>query len=175
MVQGPTWQQAVQYIQEVPLTNGERYTITVKHDTYGLSFCLQSDLGSTSLVNSSFATAASVPLYVSLLHLLFISDAKEHFDDVDIYVHSTHSECYDTTRICAVTLTTYLYDALQDLGWKKVFDDFSHMNEQLTRAVVQNPLEYRAVAMAAVDFGSRPHDLDMDVEQATAFCHRFMS
>ncbi len=56
-----------------------------------------------------------------------------------------------------------------------MFDDFTAMNQQLTRAVVQNPLEYRAVAMAAVDFGSRPHDLDMDVEQATAFCHRFMS
>jgi len=75
----------------------------------------------------------------------------------------------------ATTMTTGLYGALQDSGWKRVFDDFTAMNQQLTRAVVQNPLEYRAVAMAAVDFGSRPHDLDMDVEQATAFCHRFMS
>lgn len=49
------------------------------------------------------------------------------------------------------------------------------MNEKLSRAAVQNPLEYRATALAAVQIGSRPHDLGLDAEQAAAFCTRFMS
>ena len=68
-LQGPTWQQAVQYIQEVPLKGGERYTVTVKHDTYGLSFSLRSDAGNASLlpiVNGSSQAPAPVPLYVRL-------------------------------------------------------------------------------------------------------------
>ena len=64
---------------------------------------------------------------------------------------------------------------MQDPIWKRIFDDFTAMNEQLSKAIIQNPLEYRSVAMAAVDLGSRPHDLDLDVEQAAAFCHRLMS
>ena len=63
----------------------------------------------------------------------------------------------------------------QDPLWKRVFDDYSAMNQQLSKAIVQNPLEYRSVAMAAVEFGASPHDLDMDAEQAANFCHRFMS
>ena len=67
-LQGPTWQQAVQYVPEVPLKDGERYTITVKHDTYGLSFNLCSDTASTSLVpvaSGSSHSSPPVPLYVS--------------------------------------------------------------------------------------------------------------
>ena len=64
---------------------------------------------------------------------------------------------------------------MQDPTWKRVYDECSAMNAQISKAVIQNPLEFKAVAMAAVQFGSRPHDLDMDAEQAAAFCHRFMS
>ena len=49
------------------------------------------------------------------------------------------------------------------------------MNENLSKATVQNPLEYRATALAAVQIGSRPHDLGLDAEQAAAFCTRYMS
>ena len=64
---------------------------------------------------------------------------------------------------------------VQDPIWKRLHDEVSKVNGELTKTVVQNPLEYRAIAMAAVQFGSRPHDLGLDVEQATAFCHRLMS
>ena len=64
---------------------------------------------------------------------------------------------------------------VQDPVWKRIFDEFCAMNEQLSKAIIQNPLEYRAVAMGAVELGYRPHDLDVDVEQAAAFCHRLMS
>ena len=64
---------------------------------------------------------------------------------------------------------------MQDPLWKRIFDEFTAMNGELSKAIIQNPLEYRSVAMAAVDLGSRPHDLDLDVEHAVAFCHRLMS
>jgi hypothetical protein len=49
------------------------------------------------------------------------------------------------------------------------------VNEQLSKAAIQNPMEFRALAMAAVQIGARPHDLCVDPEQAAAFCNRFMS
>lgn len=49
------------------------------------------------------------------------------------------------------------------------------MNEDISKAAVQNPLAYREAALAAVQIGSRPHDLGLDAEQAAAFCTRFMS
>lgn len=64
---------------------------------------------------------------------------------------------------------------MQDPLWKAAFDDLSVMNGALSKAAVQNPLEYRSLALAAVQFGSRPHDLGLDPEQAAAFCTRFMS
>ena len=39
---------------------------------------------------------------------------------------------------------------MQDPIWKRIFDDFTAMNEQLSKAIIQNPLEYKSVAMAAV-------------------------
>ena len=68
-----------------------------------------------------------------------------------------------------------LHNARVADGWHDTHDEVSKMNGELTKTVVQNPLEYRALAMAAVQFGSRPYDLGLDVEQATAFCHRLMS
>lgn len=67
-MQGPTWQQAVQYIPEVPLKEGDRYTVTAKHDTYGLSFSLQPEHGTSTSVtvtaDASGSAASPVPLYV---------------------------------------------------------------------------------------------------------------
>lgn len=69
-MQGPTWQQAVQHIPEVPLSDGEKYILTVKHDTYGLSFALQADPGASKAIvlagKSHSAAASAVPLYVRL-------------------------------------------------------------------------------------------------------------
>ena len=48
------------------------------------------------------------------------------------------------------------------------------MNGQLAKACIQNPLEYRATALAAVQFASRPHDLGIDAQQAVHFCTQMM-
>jgi hypothetical protein len=64
---------------------------------------------------------------------------------------------------------------LQDPVWRSEYEAVGKLNEQLSKAAIQNPLEYRMLALAAVQFASRPHDLGIDAEQAAAFCTRFMS
>lgn len=61
-----------------------------------------------------------------------------------------------------------------DPVWKAAFDGLQGVNSQLVKACVQNPLEYRAVAQAAVQFASRPHDLGLDLGQAAEFCMKMM-
>ena len=39
--QGPTWQQAVQWVEETPVAQGDCLIVTTAHDTYGLSFCIR--------------------------------------------------------------------------------------------------------------------------------------
>ena len=60
MAQGLTWQQAVQWIEEVPLVSGQRMAITAKHDTYGISFAVAAE-GSGSAEASPHSR---VPLWV---------------------------------------------------------------------------------------------------------------
>ncbi len=64
---------------------------------------------------------------------------------------------------------------MQDPLWKATFEEVGKVNEKLSKGTVQNPLEFRATALAAVQIGSRPHDLGLDAEQAAAFCTRYMS
>ena len=62
----------------------------------------------------------------------------------------------------------------QDPVWEAAFTQLSALNAQLAKACVQNPLEYRATAIAAVAFASRPHDHSVDAEQASEFCTKMM-
>ena len=39
--QGLTWQQAVQWIEELPVVAGQHVSILAQHDTYGISFALE--------------------------------------------------------------------------------------------------------------------------------------
>ncbi|KFM25022.1 Protein arginine N-methyltransferase 7 [Auxenochlorella protothecoides] len=63
---------------------------------------------------------------------------------------------------------------LVDPVWKEAFDSLQPLNSQIVRACVQDPLEYRAIALEAVAFASRPHDYDLDASQATDFCVKMM-
>jgi hypothetical protein len=62
----------------------------------------------------------------------------------------------------------------QDPVWWAAHEALSGVNAQLAKACVQNPLEYRAVASAAVAFAARPHDFGLDAGQAAEFCARIM-
>ncbi|CAL8464828.1 g4363 [Coccomyxa elongata] len=116
---GNTWQQAVQWVEEMSVVPGQRFSVVAKHDTYGLSFTLQPESSSDNVPERS------VPLWDPL--------------------------------------------------WKATFEELGKINENLSKGTVQNPLEFRATALAAVQIGSRPHDLGLDAEQAAAFCTRYMS
>jgi hypothetical protein len=59
--------------------------------------------------------------------------------------------------------------------WDAAHNEIAALNGELAKACVQNPLEFRAAALAAVKLGSRPHDLDVDVRQAAEFCFKMMS
>jgi predicted RNA methylase len=63
---------------------------------------------------------------------------------------------------------------LVDPVWKSAHDTLQQVNSQLVKACVQNPLEYRAVAQAAVQFASRPHDLGLDAGHAAEYCMKMM-
>jgi hypothetical protein len=63
----------------------------------------------------------------------------------------------------------------QDMAWAQQFAQTKDFNGKLAKAVIQNPLEYRAVTGAAMQFGSRPHDLDIEPEQAVEFCIKMMT
>ncbi len=53
-------------------------------------------------------------------------------------------------------------------------DRLAAISGQLAKSCVQNPLEFRAVAVAATAFGARPHDFGLEAEGATEFCSKMM-
>jgi len=63
--QGATWQQAVQWVEEMPRVAGQQFTVVVKHDTYGFSFALQRDQKAAQDCTAA-VEKSSVPLWVSI-------------------------------------------------------------------------------------------------------------
>ena len=59
--------------------------------------------------------------------------------------------------------------------WREAHANISSLTGQIAKACVQNPLELRAVAMAAIQMAQRPQDLGLDAEQAADFCLKMMS
>ena len=68
-----------------------------------------------------------------------------------------------------------IYCFLQDPAWHAAYKQLAELNGQLAKSCVQNPLEYRAVAAAAIAFGARPHDFGLDAEQASEFSTKMMA
>ncbi len=63
---------------------------------------------------------------------------------------------------------------MQDPMWSQKHEELLNFNSQLAKCCTQKPLEYRKVALAAVQFGSRPHDLGLDTDQAVELCTKMM-
>ena len=61
-----------------------------------------------------------------------------------------------------------------DPAWGAAFAAAKKIDHALTKAVTQNPLEYRAVAEVAVAAGARPADLGLEAEQGAEFCIKYM-
>jgi type II protein arginine methyltransferase len=63
---------------------------------------------------------------------------------------------------------------LVDAGWRAAHDELAGVNAQLARAVAQDPLEYRAVAAAAVAFAARPGEHGLEAAGAAEFAVKMM-
>ena len=61
-----------------------------------------------------------------------------------------------------------------DPAWGAAYAAAKKIDHALTKAVTQNPLEYRAVAEVAVAAGARPADLGLDAETGAEFCVKYM-
>ena len=75
-----------------------------------------------------------------------------------------HNMCCDWLTGCLI----------QDSVWSQKYDQMVQFNSRLARCCTQDPLQYRKVALAAVQFGSRPHDLGLDCDQAVELCTKMM-
>ena len=64
---------------------------------------------------------------------------------------------------------------LYDTAWKHAHDAMASVNSQVVKSIVQSPVEYRAAALAAVAMASRPGDIGMEADAASAFCMRMFS
>lgn len=154
---GLTWQQAVQWVREVAVQPGQALTLTARHDTYSISYSLPPELeepqrgqqgqqgwGSGGSGGASSTTAPEI---------------------VELGPDGC-APAADGPRPTGVPLA--------DPAWRAAYDRLQGLNGQLVKACVQNPLEYRAVARAALAFAARPHDLGLDAQQAAEFCVRMM-
>ena len=75
-----------------------------------------------------------------------------------------------------VSLSIAQFDPLlQDAAWNTKYEQLVKYNQQLAKLCTQNPQEFRRVALAAVQLGSRPQDLQVDVHEATEFCAKMLS
>ena len=116
---GPTWQQAVQWVEELAVDAGtvSGVELVAKHDTYSISYSVQQAGGLPS-------RRTSVPL--------------------------------------------------QDPAWQAAHERLQGFNSHLVKACVQNPLEYRATALATLQLAARPHDAGVDAAQAAEFAAKMM-
>ena len=115
---GPTWQQAVQWVEELEVGPGSEVELVAKHDTYSIAYNMHKPSSAPA------SGRAGVPL--------------------------------------------------RDPAWQAAHDHLQGFNAQLVKACVQNPLEYRAMALAALQLAARPHDTGVDAAQAAAFAAKMM-
>jgi len=88
--------------------------------------------------------------------------------------HDTFSISYEISEKEILQSSRATGVPLVDPVWKSAHDSLQQINSQLVKSLVQDPLEYRAVAQAAVQFASRPHDLGLDAGHAAEYCMKMM-
>lgn len=151
---GLTWQQAVQYVPEVQVQAGHELDLLARHDSYSISYALPPELS-----HNDKAQPAGGPQSAAAVQE---QQAGLAGDDAPAGVGPPD----DQPRLTGVPVV--------DPAWKVAFEQMQEVSGQLAKSCVQNPLEYRAVAEAAVRMAARPHDLGVDAQQAAEFCVRMM-
>ena len=147
---GPTWQQAVQWMPEVAVAPGQELELAARHDTYSISYALPPGLQAQCDAAAASAGAAR-------------QAAAPPAGDGPGPAAAGGAAGPQPTGV-----------PLVDPAWRAAFDRLQGLNGQLVKGCVQNPLEYRAVAQAALQLAARPHDLGVDAQQAADFCVKMM-
>jgi hypothetical protein len=64
---------------------------------------------------------------------------------------------------------------LYDPTWAVAHEGIKKITDDIARAIVQSPIEYRAAAEAAVAAGARPGDLGLETDVGAEYCLRMMA
>lgn len=186
----------MQWVEEVRVDPGTTLNVTAKHDTYGISYSLadndEDELAQRSTgvplkvggdvqplkagAGCPAARAGLGPCREAIVALFCMQAAGTG-------CHTRASSPAHLEAACRSALHPSNQRAPtssarppppQDPAWEASHASLQELNSQLVKACVQNPLEYRSVAEAAVQFAARPHDLGLDAQQAVDFCVRMM-
>ena len=143
---------------EVEVTPGQHLQLIASHDTYSISYSLPSGMTGPHSPPPQQAVASREGLQ-----------------------GGTGGSCGGDRVRAGEPMAAATGAGLQATGvplcdpvWRAAFEQLQGLNGQLVKACVQNPLEYRALAMAALQFAARPHDLGVDTQQAAEFCVKMM-
>ncbi|KAL4447971.1 hypothetical protein ABPG75_005190 [Micractinium tetrahymenae] len=165
---GLTWQQAVQWMPEVAVRPGQHLQLTARHDTYSISYshALGEEAAGPAAAGGSTGSSCGRESSSAGADATAVIDRRSSKDCDGGKCNSLVPAAASQSARTAVPL--------MDPAWKAAFDRLSGLNEQLVKACVQDPLEYRAVARAALALAVRPHDFGVDAQQAAELCVKLM-
>jgi len=135
---------------EVEVAPGQELVLTARHDTYSISYSLPEEQAAAGAISRSTSSSA----------------------DSTVVDAQAASAAASAVAIPSGPRRTNV--PLVDPAWRTAYDRLQGLNSELVKSVVQNPLEFRAVAQAALQFAARPHDLELDAQQAMEFCVKLM-
>ena len=141
-------------MSELEVQPGQQIQLTARHDTYSISFSLPPELSESCGSVQEQAGGQAMQL-----------DSGTSQGTVGTGSVAPEGSA-GQPRSTGVPLV--------DPAWQAAFGRLQEVNGQLAKTCVQNPLEYRAVAKAAVQFAARPHDFGLDAQQAAEFCAKMM-
>lgn len=171
---GLTWQQAVQWMPEVAVAPGQHLALTARHDTYSISYALPPGMEAAAPDGSTVG---------DIIELSSTSGSDGGGGGGQPAGGSSGGEPAGSSSAAGGSGSSVpgtpgqprrTSVPVSDPAWQAAFERLHGLNSQLVKACVQNPLEYRAVAQAALRLASRPHDLGVDAQQAAEFCVKLM-
>jgi hypothetical protein len=156
----PACLQAVQWLPAHKVSRGDTLAFEAGHDTYGISFKEATPPGCHQPAPAAAAAAGAAA-----------ATPSTGADLRDSHLGDTCSSPPLGTDPGAAGGPSPLLDP----AWAACYAALQPLAAALSKAVAQDPLEYRRVAQAAALLAARPQEHGVDAAQAAAFCHRLMS
>lgn len=144
--------QAVQLLPEHETVPGQVLHLTASHDTYAICFAIDSCVKANAVTDAATSSSSDTSMG---------SGASST---------STPGAGLVSSSICAAAQPTGV--PMYDPAWKAAYDNITHIQGQLVKAITQDPLEYRRMVCAALLLAIRPwgstaglHDADSKQRQ----------